>query len=289
MRYWLCTMLVLAGCLGPDSDTDDSSVAEPSIDLEGDWIWTLTDHRKLGVAFERTHYRLLLAGRSPQRYTLRGDTLRLEYVSIYDSTWKRMWADLEWQAAMRGSDSIVLTPLWIHGGDYNRDGITALEPSYLTRITPRNTWMPKAIDYIAGPCLGSCPIMRTTIDSAGEVRFDAGDHNWLRGSFTGTLDKRAMSELVRRVRSVPESSFGQFYDSDWTDDRTACIRITLNDRDLCACSYGADEPIELRMLMDAVEKVYHSAALNLVDTVASDERLWAKCGDFCGQLDMFIR
>lgn len=94
------------------------------------------------------------------------------------------------------------------------------------------------IEFEAGPCFGSCPMYKLTINKdqsaiflAEEYNFNSVRHNFTsknEGLFKGKIKKEDYNNLINLLNYIDFTKLKDEYSVGWTDDRTGDLKITYD-------------------------------------------------------------
>lgn len=95
------------------------------------------------------------------------------------------------------------------------------------------------IEFSAGPCFGTCPIYKLTINNNKSSTFFAEQYNFSEdiihdsipaneGFFKGKINDKEYNQLVNLLNYIDFKNLKNNYAVGWTDDRSATLIITYN-------------------------------------------------------------
>lgn len=114
-------------------------------------------------------------------------------------------------------------------------------------------------------CFGSCSSMELKILSTGEIYFKGIAYTRI-GSFRGELSSAVMDKINEKLSNLHFNKYKQNYTSYSTCQQSRSIILFHNGRRDLLYVYGhTDEPAEINMVFDFLERVYLSAELYELD------------------------
>jgi hypothetical protein len=122
------------------------------------------------------------------------------------------------------------------------------------------------IEFEAGPCFGSCPMYKLTINKDQTATFLAEHYNFSKGSileppsqqnegfFKGKIKKENYNNLIGLLNYIDFTKLKDEYSVGWTDDRTGDLKITYaNGRTKTISDYGMVGTYGLKSVYELLE------------------------------------
>jgi len=94
------------------------------------------------------------------------------------------------------------------------------------------------IKFTTQMCFGRCPAFEMTIAKDKKVIYRAGPYNDEEGDFTGVISDNEFNALIGLLRYIQIAKLKSNYSVGWTDDATALVVISYNNRTKTIRDYG---------------------------------------------------
>lgn len=167
------------------------------------------------------------------------------------------------------SNSLILKPIENSESElFIEDAFNTSNSIQLSKIMSQYQWKPDRIAFASSICFGVCPAMHLEIDSAGNFYFVGKAFTKIEGPYYGKLTEEAFNNIITEINCINFDSLQQFYADPSTDLQTQSIAIKCGKTIYMSSVYGYyHEPIELRILLESLEKLYTTVDLTYDSTI----------------------